>query len=304
MNVFYHKCTVIAVLVGCLLAVGTQAQEPAPRKSRLSASVDYASKYVWRGQLLTDGAVLQPAVGIGLDAGTAGSLGLGVWGSMDVDDVAGRENQMTEYNWNLYFRPRDMAVANIPVGVELGTLYYYYPNDGKADDDSDSFELYVKLFRGNQAEKNEAVLKPFLNVYYEGDDINGWYVKGGSSYATRLSEKWGVEAALAAAWGDSKYNRGHFGLNPTPAGRPAGSDNYYVSDRGWTAARMPSNPRHSGWNDVTAALRLLGVIDKNTSTCFSVNYSEILDSDLERNADVIYGDSNNFWFAWNIVATF
>ena len=68
-----------------------------------SATVDFASAYVFRGSTFNDGFVIQPGVeadGLGLPE-EYGSVAVGVWGNIDMDDAGGTKqtSQFSEIDW-------------------------------------------------------------------------------------------------------------------------------------------------------------------------------------------------------------
>lgn len=140
------------IVLGASLAVlvaGTAFAE-AP-KGTASASVSVMSNYVWRGQKLSDGMVVQPSVGM-----TYGSFGANLWSNWDKKSGEANETDLT----------LNYATSIDKVGVEAG--YIYYALEGL----SDTAEVYVKL-------GYDTVLKPALTVYY--DMVEG---KGGFAILT------------------------------------------------------------------------------------------------------------------------
>ena len=55
-----------------------------------SASVDIMSQYIWRGQQLSDEAVIQPSVGV-----TYGGFGANLWANYDTDTKEHNETDLT-----------------------------------------------------------------------------------------------------------------------------------------------------------------------------------------------------------------
>ncbi len=68
----------------------------APMTIETSADVGFASKYVWRGILLTDDAISQPSATF-----AANGISLNVWSSMDMTDVNGNDKEVNELDYTL-----------------------------------------------------------------------------------------------------------------------------------------------------------------------------------------------------------
>ena len=85
-----------------------------------SASVDVVSRYVWRGQVLTEDPVLQPAVTVSFLG-----LSLNVWGSLDLEDThdSGSDLRLQEVDYTLSY-------GFSPTGwldLEGGVIWYAFP---------------------------------------------------------------------------------------------------------------------------------------------------------------------------------
>ncbi len=92
-------------------------------------TVDVASAYVFRGDTLNDGPVVQPGLEIGLPYG----ITLGVWGNIDLDDYDGalEKNQFSEIDvYVSYALPLNIDALDVSVGY---TEFAYPGAEGKAD---------------------------------------------------------------------------------------------------------------------------------------------------------------------------
>jgi hypothetical protein len=87
-----------------------------------SASLDVASAYVFRGQTLNKGSVLQPALSIESTNG----LAVGVWGNMDIDkNEANTEGgQFSEIDINISY---NLPLPTEMMEIKLGAREYTYP---------------------------------------------------------------------------------------------------------------------------------------------------------------------------------
>jgi hypothetical protein len=71
-------------LVGTGFAEGEEAVKDEAAGFGVDVTIDFYSKYVWRGQNLVDDWVLQPGV-----SSTFGNFTLGVWGNVDMTKKSG-----------------------------------------------------------------------------------------------------------------------------------------------------------------------------------------------------------------------
>ncbi len=118
----------------------------------VDVTVDVASAYVFRGDTLNDGPVIQPGLEVALPYG----LTLGVWGNFDLDDYDGalEDNQFSEIDIYLEYA---LPINIDGLDVSIGYTEYTYPGaEGKADRefglgfgyDFDFFEVGLGLFYG------------------------------------------------------------------------------------------------------------------------------------------------------------
>lgn len=224
----------------------------------LDLGVDFYSKYVWRGMLLTDDPVMQPAVTIGL-----AGFSLNVWGSIDMTDVNeqtpgdpfGRTDGPT---WNLqeldYTLSYGFSVVE-GVDLELGWIYYTFPGTAFTETE----EVYGSI--------SVAVpyLNPSLTVYYDYDEADAIYATGAIGHTFALTEQLGVSVGAGLAYGDSNYHE------------------FYIG---------PSSSRFSDWN-VSASLDYAPT--ENFSMSFSLAYSDFIDGDIQDAAAAGYGEDGNFY---------
>jgi len=117
-----------------------------------SATVDFVSRYVWRGFNLSDGMNTQPGVELSVEG-----LTLGYWGSFNW------EAEDTNLEQDLYIG-YDFTLADDALGISLGYTYYKFPSLG--DDESHEFWLGFSL--------DNIPLAPSLTVYFDvGDEDEG-----------------------------------------------------------------------------------------------------------------------------------
>ncbi len=127
-------------------------------KGEGSASVGVFSNYVWRGQKLSDGAVIQPSVGI-----TYGAFGANFWSNYDTDT-----NELSETDITLSY-----GFLLNKLSMEAG--YIFYALDGV----DDTQELYLTA-------GYDIILDPSLTLYYDFDEGDGAFLVASIGYSFNL----------------------------------------------------------------------------------------------------------------------
>ena len=159
--------------------------------STVAVSLDYASQYIWRGQVPTDDPVFQPGVSIAVGDFTAS-----LWGNMDLTSVNNEKGQLTEVDYSLDYAGE---VSDI-LGYSVGIIYYDFP---ALTNDAGTTEVYAGV-------SLNTILNPSVTVYRDIDDIKGLYIALGVSYSVdkiwQLSDDVTVSADLSAGmgWGNKK----------------------------------------------------------------------------------------------------
>ena len=116
-------------------------------------SAPFASRYVWRGQTLSKGVVVQPSVGI-----TLGGFGANLWTNVDLDNDE-------ESDDGIVLNETDLTLNyTVPVGpVSLTGGFIHYDFDG-----GDTQEIYLTAALAS-------VLNPSLSLYYDIDEGEGGF---------------------------------------------------------------------------------------------------------------------------------
>src|SRR5690606_458620 len=129
----------------------------------LSSSVFYGSPYVWRGEVLSSGFVIQPTV-----EASYGGFSLAFFGNVD---PYGGSNGGT-----MAFNEADLtaAYATSVSGVDLGLGYTFYTFPGYLQDELELSPTHE--FFGGIALSNVA-LTPSLFVAYDFDALSGLYAE-------------------------------------------------------------------------------------------------------------------------------
>ena len=173
--------------------VGTDAEKGFPVGVKIGA--DAVSKYVWRGQLLTDDPVFQPTATLSYKG-----LSFNVWGSLDMTDI----HETDGHDWRLQEVDYTLAYAYSPVaGLDLqaGAIGYTFPGT--------AYPSTTEIF-GSVA-LSKLPLTPTLAVYRDIDEADGWYANLGLSHTFAFTEKLGLTLGTGLGWGDADYHAYYFG---------------------------------------------------------------------------------------------
>ena len=118
-----------------------------------SFSAAFASRYVWRGQVLSEGVVAQPTIGV-----TLGGFSANLWSNVDLDNAEANDDGivMNETDLTLSYT---MPVG--PVSVTGGIVYY-------DTESTDTQEIFLTCAA-------KTLLNPSLSLYYDIDDGKGGF---------------------------------------------------------------------------------------------------------------------------------
>jgi hypothetical protein len=188
---------VSCVTVVWLATSGFASAQDAPS---VTASSDFFSKYVWRGQNVVDDWVAQPNVSLAYK-GFTGSI----WGNLCLTDEVDAEGEFTEFDYSLDY------TAAIPgqdlLSFSLGAIYYRFPNT--------VFEPTTELYGGLSA---ALPLSPAIKIFRDIDVIDGSYIQFSLGHTIEKIHTWteecycGVQLGASLGYGTSKYNEGYFGV--------------------------------------------------------------------------------------------
>lgn len=140
-----------------------------------SASFDFMSNYVWRGQKLSNGPVIQPSTGI-----TYGGFVANLWANYDTGTNEHNETDLT------------VNFSNSVDKFSYDVGYIFYAFDGSGDDGSgnDTQEIYITF-------GYDVILSPSLTVYLDFDEGEGAFIVASVSHTFKLPQK--LSAAVGAS---------------------------------------------------------------------------------------------------------
>jgi hypothetical protein len=143
-----------------------------------SASVDFMSNYVWRGQKLSNSMVVQPSVGI-----TYGGFGANLWANYDTSTNEHNETDLT------------LNFSNSVDKFSYDVGYIFYALDGSGDDESgnDTQEIYLSV-------GYDLLLSPSLTVYLDFDEGDGAFIVASISHTFELPQKLSLDVGASISY--------------------------------------------------------------------------------------------------------
>ena len=156
-------------------------------------TVEVASRYLWRGLVLTDGTVLQGDATVSL-----GGWSLGCWGNVDttaVNERGGERYRLQELDVTLGYQHTLSDAWSLGGGVTR----YTFP--GTADDATTEVFLTGSWL---------GPFQPSCAVHRDLDAAQGWYVNGSLGHDLRLAERLGLHLGAGVGWGSGRHNRFYY----------------------------------------------------------------------------------------------
>ena len=157
-------------------------------------TTDFLTKYIWRGQNVSDRPVFQPTVSM-YGYGFTGSF----WGNMDLTGQNGHRMKFIELNYVLDY------TTSIPdmngLTFSAGFIHYDFPNT--------EFESTTEVYGGF----NFALpLSPYIRLYRDVDETEGTYIQFGAGHSIEkvftISEDCycGLQVSGNIGYADKRYN--------------------------------------------------------------------------------------------------
>jgi hypothetical protein len=196
--------SVVLVLALIVFAAGTAAADD--KVVTYGVSLDYFSKYIWRGQNVDNSSVLQPTVSASA-YGFTGSF----WGNLDMTNKSktapDNAGEFSEYDLTLDY------TTTIPdfnwVSWSVGTIYYQFPNT--------HVDSTTEIYGGFSL--TTVPLTPSFKWYRDIQAINGSYFQYSIGqtfdkvYVMNENCYCGLLLGASYGWGNAAYDRGYFGVN-------------------------------------------------------------------------------------------
>jgi hypothetical protein len=155
---------------------------------------DFYSKYVWRGIVLTDGAVFQPVAWISL-----GNLSLSLFTNINVDK-GDKPSNLDEVDAQLNYG-FEFGKFRLEPGVQL----YLFPLEG---DGPNTAEGYLKL---SYHHKSLSIFT--VNNIDFWNNIGSYYGEGGVGIDNKLAKYLIYSLSLKCSWSNAKFNEANYNIS-------------------------------------------------------------------------------------------
>lgn len=167
------KLITMGTVLGLLLSFVLMPRWGMAAETSGSASVDFMSNYVWRGQKLSNSMVVQPSTGI-----TYGGFGANLWANYDSGTKEHNETDLT------------LNYANSVDKFSYDVGYIYYALEGS---ENDTQEVYVTV-------GYDVILSPSLTVYYDFDEGDGAFIVASVGHTFELPRKLSVDVGASVSY--------------------------------------------------------------------------------------------------------
>jgi hypothetical protein len=220
--------SLIITLAPLWAAAQETAANPGAARPSFEASLDYCSRYVWRGIALSSGSVLQPSAGL-----QYGGFSAAVWGNFALGREASR-HQFNEVDYTLSYE-KSWGALTLSPAVQV----YTFPNQPGV---SNTGELAVTLSYA----LGDFTL--FTSQYVDFLEYDGAYFGlAGASYGHAVSPSVALSASLSCGWASDRFNEAYFGVQNS-AFNVVGAD----LSLEWKPREGLTLRPHAGWSRIVA----------------------------------------------------
>lgn len=242
--------------------------------AQVTAEVALVSSYVWRGQVLNNDFVIQPALTV-----AQSGFSFNIWGNYDLgSNVNGTSSDFSEIDLALaYTLPLNINEMEIDVGV----ISYNFPanGDGGSSIGPSTTEVYA---RAKVLSWSDHVI-PSVTFYGDVDKVDGTYILFDIVAPYEVSDVLAVAGGASAGWGNTSYNDHYWGYGP------AGSS---------------TSKRDAGWNDYNLYANASYEILENLTASLNLTYTFLEGGAVESGAKANYENNEKFWGGFNLAYDF
>ena len=187
------KRAMLCALVGGFALGGVKGPR-ALAQDELSCGIDeaLASKYVWRGLVLTDDPALQPGCNVAWRG-----VSFSFWGNMDLGDANDNAGEFNELDWTLEYGG---TVGKLELSA--GALHYDFPNTIYED----TTELFVTAALDVPA-------SPSVGIWKDTEETEGTYLALGVGHEIELPRDLTLELGATLGYGSANNNESYCGVN-------------------------------------------------------------------------------------------
>ena len=186
--------TLMITLLPLWAAAQAPAANPDAARPSFGVSLDYCSRYVWRGIAFSGGSVLQPSASL-----QYGGFNASVWGNFVLGREANR-HQFNEVDYTLAYE-RSWGALTLSPAVQV----YTFPNQPGVPNTG---ELAVTL---SYALGDFAL---FTSQFVDFMEYDGAYFGlVGASYGHAVGPSVALSASVSCGWASDRFNEAYFGVH-------------------------------------------------------------------------------------------
>ena len=237
----------MGMMAALAMSAGAESEPPS-----VALDMPVLSSYVWRGQTLSERPVMQPS----LTAAKSG-FALNTWANYNLDGVY--QGDFSEVDLTASY---SKSVG--PVALGAGVVQYLFPNQTLAVEDGEDVAYPSTAEVYGSAGLPDVPLAPALTVYYDVDEIDGFYGVLAVGHGFELSDKISLALSASLGAGDADYNAGYFGVDD------------------------------AALNDLVAGAALPIAVLENLTIKPAISYVYLPDSDIADAAEAVYGEDDRW----------
>jgi len=210
-------------LLGVSACCGQEAEKD-KLMVHFEVTADFFSKYIWRGQNLSDDPVFQTGINLSYSKLTAT-----IWGNMDLTYINGNSGDFSELDYCLDYSSEVPGIKGVEYSI--GAAYYSFPGTKVKD----TTELYWGL-------NFDLPLTPLIAVYHDVDEADGTYAFFAVRHSIiRIAELGpnmpvGMQIGTSLGWGSGSYNKYYWGNDQSELNDLTFSVSFPVEIAGWSVA--------------------------------------------------------------------
>ncbi len=187
------------LIIGLSMLTGGTNMVSAANELDYTITTDFYTKYIWRGQVVSDKSVFEPSIAVRKSRFSAL-----VWGNMDLTGQNEHRNEFIEMDYVLDYTSVIPDINRI--SYSIGAIHYDFPNTW--------FKSTTEIYGGLTL---AVPLNPYIKIYRDVDETKGSYIQVGAGHTIdkffKISEDCycGLRFGGSLSYGNSEYNKFYFG---------------------------------------------------------------------------------------------
>ena len=176
-------------------------EESADTGLHFDLTLDLYSAYVWRGCVVNDRPVWQPAGTLAYETGDYGTFLAGVWANFDMTK---RNKAHTGGGLNEIDYTANYSIDVADFTLDAGHIWYTFPKASGSDYLGSTREIYGAVTY------NHELLTPAFSAYYDYAAVDGWYLNSSLNKEVGVGDQLTLGAESSLGWGSAHYMSGYF----------------------------------------------------------------------------------------------